>query len=51
MKKFKNKKTGNTVCVTNPATIALMEKSAQYEEVVPKKGGKNAGKQDDQTET
>lgn len=50
MKKFKNKKTGNIVCVTNPATIALMEKSAQYEEVIPKKTGKKSDK-DDQTET
>ena len=35
--RFKNLKTGNFVSTENPATIALMKKSPNYEEVSEKK--------------
>ena len=43
MARFKNKKTGNIVNVKDKGTIALMEKSEQYEAVKEKKKGNNAG--------
>ena len=42
MARFKNKKTGNIVNVKDKGTIALMEKSEQYEAVKEKKKGNNA---------
>lgn len=40
---FKNKKTGNIVNVKDKGTIALMQKSEQYEAVKEKKGTNNSG--------
>lgn len=47
MAKFKNVKTGNIVRTENKATIALMEKSANYVAVTTK--GKAAGKAAEKT--
>lgn len=38
MARFKNKKTGNIVNIKDKGTIALMQKSEQYEAVKEKKG-------------
>ncbi len=43
MARFRNKKTGNIVNVKDKGTIALMQKSEQYEAVKEKKGANNAG--------
>ncbi len=43
MARFRNKKTGNIVNVKDKGTIALMQKSEQYESVKEKKGANNAG--------
>lgn len=43
MARFKNKKTGNIVNVKDKGTIALMQKSEQYEAVKEKKGANNSG--------
>lgn len=50
--RFKNLKTGNFVSTDNPGTIALMEKSPNYEKVAEKKAkssGKNKDKEADKT--
>lgn len=39
MARFKNKKTGNIVNVKDKGTIALMQKSEQYEAVKEKNSG------------
>jgi len=39
--RFKNLKTGNFVSTENKETIALMQKSPNYEEVKPAKKGNN----------
>lgn len=39
--RFKNLKTGNYVSTENKETIALMQKSPNYEEVKPAKKGKD----------
>lgn len=44
--RFKNLKTGNFVSTDNPGTIALMEKSSNYEKVAEKKA-KSSGKSKD----
>ena len=43
MARFKNKKTGNIVNVKDKGTIALMQKSEQYEAIKEKKGSNNSG--------
>lgn len=46
--RFKNLKTGNYVSTENAATIALMEKSPNYEKVAEKKAkGKDKDKKTD----
>lgn len=50
--RFKNLKTGNFVSTDNPGTVALMEKSPNYEKVAEKKAkssGKNKDKEADKT--